>query len=272
MTKLEAVAGGQAAQATAKKKAEGRSPSYPGIDLAQALDKARVVFQHESRNSAPVSAILTHWGFKATSGPGTVALAALKKFGLMEDQGNGPNRTAKLTDLAFRILLDEREESPERAAAIREAALKPGIHADLWTKYAGDIPSDATLRHHLRVDRKFTGSGADEFIRQFRSTIDFAKLKEAGSISPERGEMDDDPDEEEPKDEAKPKGRKPMVGVREEAFTLDEGQATLTWPENISIESAADLEAWLQLIIKKAKRLAEKTERELGYEPEDPND
>lgn len=272
MTKLEAVQKPPDGQARAKKKFEGRSPSYPGISLSEAIEKARVVYQHESRNAAPVVAIVGHWGYKAGSGPGSVAFAALKKFGLLDDEGTGAGRTAKLTDLGLKIILDDREDSPDRAAAIREAALRPGIHSELWSKYGGELPSPQTLRYHLLTDRKFTQSGADEFIQQFKATIDFARLKESGIMPPAEGERDDDPEDEVPRHVANPKGLKQMPGIREEAFTLDEGQATLTWPENISTESAEDLEAWLQLIIKKAKRIAERTEKELGHEPEDPSD
>lgn len=271
-TKLEAVKPESVEGNTAKKKQEGRSPSYPGIPLDEAIKRAKTIFENDGRASAPVTVILGHWGYKDGSGPGTIALAALKKFGLLTDEGTGSKRKAKLTDLALRIILDTRENSPDRAALIREAALRPPIHSRLWSEFEGQMPSDDTLRSKLVLDLKFTQRGAEEFIQQFKSTIDFARLKDAAIIPPSGEEKDEHPEEETPKDEAKPKGRKSMVGVREEAFTLDEGQAILTWPESISTESAEDLEAWLQLIIKKAKRLAEKAERELGLEPEDPND
>jgi hypothetical protein len=272
MTKLEAVKAQPEDAKTARKKQEGRSPSYPGIPLGEAITRARTIYERDGRNSAPVTAILGHWGYKDGSGPGTIALAALKKFGLLTDEGVGPKRTAKLTELALRIVLDTREDSPERAAFIREAALKPSIHAELWRECDGKVPSDGTLRHKLVLDRKFTQRGADEFIQQFRSTIAFSGLNESDSISDEDGEKDADQNAGGSKTPSKPKERKPMAGVREEAFTLDEGQAVLTWPLNISPESAEDLEAWLNLIIKKAKRISANAEKELGHEPEDPSD
>jgi hypothetical protein len=161
-----------------------RSPGYPALDLKAALDRARLLYKAEGRNRAPVNTILDHWGYKAGSGAGMVAIAALKKFGLVTDDGSGASRKAKLSEEALRILLDERDLSPEREALIRKAALKPGIYATLWSKYGGELPSDATLRHELIFDYNFTELGASEFIGPFRTTIAFARLGEGDRSQP----------------------------------------------------------------------------------------
>lgn len=48
----------------------------------------------------------------------------------------------------------------------------------------------------------------------------------------------------------------PQAGMQEEKNSLDEGEATLIWPENLSPESVRDLEYWLTGILNKAKRRA----------------
>lgn len=127
------------------------------------------------------------------SGAATVALAALKKFGLIHDEGSRDSRTVRLTTLAFDILnLPDEERVIE---LIQEAALTPPIHRDLWTRYSGELPSDATLRYELVRNRSFTESGAVDFIRQFRETIAYAKLG-AGNIDSDGGEGQ--PGEEDP--------------------------------------------------------------------------
>lgn len=45
-------------------------------------------------------------------------------------------------------------------------------------------------------------------------------------------------------------------GMQEEKNRLDEGEAVLTWPGNLSAESVRDLEYWLTGILNKAKRRA----------------
>lgn len=45
-------------------------------------------------------------------------------------------------------------------------------------------------------------------------------------------------------------------GMHEEKNSLDEGEAILIWPEELSPESVQDLEYWLMGILRKAKRRA----------------
>jgi hypothetical protein len=163
---------------TTHKPRRERSPAYPGIDLAAAIGRAQTLYRAERRNSAPINAILEHWGYSPGSGRGLTALAALKHFGLLQDQGSGDRRQARLTPRALRILLDAHEDSTEREKAIRDAALQPKIHRELWEMHEGDLPSDATLRTYLSLERNFTDRAVRHFIPQFRRTVAFAELEQ----------------------------------------------------------------------------------------------
>lgn len=171
-----------------RKGRKGRSPSYPGLDLGSALERVRQLYEHEQHHPTSVETILDHWGYSAKSGAGLVALAALKKFGLIEDEGRGDARKAKLTSRALDIIHDEREGSDARRRAIREAALAPPIHRELFDAYKGKLPSDKNLRFHLLRERSFTENGADELIRELRSTLEFAGLSESDSMSESGGD------------------------------------------------------------------------------------
>jgi len=179
---------------TTHKPKRSRSPNYPGIDLGEAIEKARRLYDVEGKNAAPLPAVLAHWGYARQSGGGLVAVAALKKFGLIEDKGSGENRSIRLSPLALQIIRDDRPESRERSEALRKAALTPAIHRELWSEFDGTLPSDETLRYNLTMRKGFTDLGAKEFVRQFRSTVAFAKLPESGMLS---GETEDKPDEDE---------------------------------------------------------------------------
>lgn len=175
-------------QEAVRRRAAGRSPSYPGIGLADALDKAEQIYQHERRHPAPIGTIVGHWGFRSESGPALVAIAALKKFGLLVDEGSGKARRARLSDDAYRILTDEREDSGERSALLQEAALRPPIHRELYELYGRELPSDASLKHKLLHDYHFTESGAREFIRQFRETLEFTDLIGPARVEEPKGD------------------------------------------------------------------------------------
>lgn len=174
-----------AAASAPPKKRKGRSPSYPGIPLDEALERARVLYSRDRLAAIAVDTVLDHWGYKPKSGAGLVALAALLKFGLLVDEGSGAARRARLSEDARRIILDEREDSSERDELIRTAALRPTIHRQLWERYNGALPSDANLRHYLLIEKSFTESGVSDFIREFRRTVDFARLSESDSLTPD---------------------------------------------------------------------------------------
>ena len=187
-------------QGLGAKKREGRSPSYPDIGLEEAIDKARQLWAEEKRNFAPIHAILGHWGFKPNTGPGLRAVAALKSFDLLNEQGRGENRQARVSDLAFRIIIDDRPDSQEQASALKEAALAPPAIRRLWEEYNGNLPSDSTLRFVLR-QRGFSEVGATGLIKVLRNTVEFAKLAETDSITEKLdSENDKDGNEEEPFD------------------------------------------------------------------------
>lgn len=158
----------------------GRSPSYPAIDLEAAIGRAKMVYDREQKHPAPVAAVQAHWGFKPNTGPASVTLAALTKFGLLASEGNGEARLVRLTDLALTILLSPDDQT--RLAAIQEAAVAPSIHRELLGQYRDSLPSDANLRFELVVKRNFTETGATEFIPQFRRTVAFAQLLEPATV------------------------------------------------------------------------------------------
>ncbi len=160
-----------------KRKRE-RSPGYPSISLGPAVEKAKDLYRVEKAYLAPINTIIQHWGYSPNSGAGLVIVAALLKYGLLEDEGSGPARKAKITEFAQRIIRDTREESPEREQLLREAALRPEIHRKLWDRFGGSLPSDSNLHHTLIFEYHFTDNGATEFIKQFKETIAFAQLGE----------------------------------------------------------------------------------------------
>ncbi len=173
------------AETPTQKPRRGRSPNYPGTSLGECIDRARQLYKAETKHPTPVVTILGHWGYKPKSGPGWSLLASLKNFNLLVDQGSGQDRKARLTDEALAIIQDEREDSTDRIRAIQEAALRPNLHRKLWDEYQGTLPSDGNLRFSLLREHHFTESGAAQFIRQFKSTLDFAGLLNGGMLTPE---------------------------------------------------------------------------------------
>lgn len=169
-----------------------RSPAYPFISLEAAIARAKQTWEKDRQHSSPIAVAATHWGYGAKSSGGLQTVSALKQFGLMEEEGGGPPRKVKLTELAKKILLDEVHGSPQRAAAIKKAALSPKLYAELWQKWGSNLPSDEAFRTYLRLEREFNEMAVQAVLDSYKDTITFAKLEESDRIGVE-GEPQDQP-------------------------------------------------------------------------------
>lgn len=170
-----------------RKPRQGRSPAFPFIALNKAIERAetfRIAEGGRPKHFAPVAAVCKAWGLGPQTGPAIQTVAALGHFGLFEFEGSGDTRSARLTELAFNILLDKQPVSAEREEFIRQAALKPRIHKELWDKWAAALGSDYTLQTYLVRDRGFSENGARDLIAEYKATLAFAKLDQSGYIPP----------------------------------------------------------------------------------------
>jgi hypothetical protein len=168
-----------------KKPRQGRSPAFPFIPLGKALERAealRVAEGGRPKHFSPWGAIAKAWDLGEKTGPMKQTMAALGYFGLFEFDGSGETRSARPTDIAFKILLDKQPASPERDKLIQLVALTPAAHKDLWNKWPGGLPSDPTVETYLVRDRSFSEDGAKDLIAEYKATLAFAKLTEPGTI------------------------------------------------------------------------------------------
>lgn len=224
-----------------------RSPSFPFVNLREALARAKVLYGAERRNEAPLESAARHWGYSPNSSATNRTVSALVAFGLLEMK----DRKARLTDRAIHILVDEREPSPDRERLIQEAARLPNLHHKLWDRYQGDFPSDATLRHYLITVEGFSEGSAAAFIRLFRETLEFAGL----SGQPRAQERETAPSPAATK-QAPPVPRGQPSEVNPTVFTLlGDNEVEFRIRHRISPEEAEDVrkvfEIWLRKIVER---------------------
>ncbi|MEX2125744.1 MAG: hypothetical protein WD795_17785 [Woeseia sp.] len=203
------------------------------------------------------------WGYKPKSSGGLQTVGALIGYGLLEDTGSGADRKVRITEQARRILLDQRQESDERAKLIKECALAPQIFNALWSRWRDTgIPSPSSMRHALVFEYDFNENTVDDFISVFTQTIEFAGLTSAdggGGTGDDHGEPNpirDQPSTNPPEPQMRSTVRKHQLekGMQESTFPLAEGLAVVQWPTELSKESYEDFEAWVQLTLRRAKR------------------
>jgi len=221
-----------------------RSPSFPFVGLREALDRARAFYEAEQRNAARPETAAAHWGYSAKSSGGKQTIAALRSFGLLEGDS-----LVKLSGRALRILLDEREGSEERSRLVQQAALMPPVHARLWERYGAALPSPQTLRLSLILDDGFNENSVDDFLTEYRETLEYARL------------MGEPAREARPPEPSPPPLPKPVrafeeAGIDPVVFPLLDGNAVeFRIRRRISPEEAEDLrvvfELWLRKIVER---------------------
>ncbi len=177
-----------------------RSPPYPSVPLAKAIERAGALYSKALHHSVPIAVVAQAWNYGGKSSGLFGTIAALIHFGLLTDTGSGDKRRFQLTDSAIRIIRDPDPNSGKRQAALRAAALNPSIHSELWEKYGAAGVSgmvDVALKSYLTLDRTddggspFSDSAANELIQQYRATMTFAGLVSGNSVSPNEVAVED---------------------------------------------------------------------------------
>lgn len=155
-----------------------RSPNYPSMGLPDAIDRVRVVHEREQHLAAPREVMARHLGYASLNGTSLKALSALLKYGLFEKTKDDKR---KVSDLAVQILHPRTPD--ERASAIREAAFRPALFAEIAKEWPDGNPSDENLRAYL-VRKKFASDAIAEVIESYRSTLDLVAREGGGYAAP----------------------------------------------------------------------------------------
>jgi hypothetical protein len=154
----------------------GRGPSYPFVDLEEAIGLTRKIYDYTKRSSAPSNAVVEQaLKYSLKSSGGVKTIAALKSYGLIEESEGNHSKTLKITDRAYRILVDE-ATSPERIQAVKDAALSPKWYQYCWEKWGDSRPP--SMRSTLLIDHGFVPSTVDSFLQDYEKTLKFAGISE----------------------------------------------------------------------------------------------
>jgi len=295
---------------TGKKKRQ-RSPNYPAVGLKEAIDRLKLFMKEDGRAGAAPAIAARHIGFATAHGQAYSTLAALKKFGLVEDKDGRvvpTQRAAEINSLP--------ENDARRLKAIREAALLPTTFSELIAEYRDTgLPSEETLAGELVAYKGFNPNGVKEFLKAFKETLEFAGLSDfsvlgsepkvdEGKKKPQIGDfvqwehngilglpqskklvrfsedgqfgfvegastglpvgeiIPADPPEQSPSDQVPLRNlvRMPETGkgqgakMKQDVFSLAEGEVVISWPTPLSPDSIQDLKDWLKIVERKIAR------------------
>ena len=139
-----------------------RSPNYPQLSLAEAIERIRRIYDAEHTHPSSREILVQHLGYSGLNGASAVVLGALNRYGLLEHAGDG----LRVSDGAVTIL-ELPEDDPERQKALRSAAFMPPLFAELKGQFGNRLPSPATLRHTL-IKQGFLPKAADDVMQIYR--------------------------------------------------------------------------------------------------------
>lgn len=162
---------GAASKSMTTKKTRTRSPNYPALNLADAVERAEMVFSELGRSRVGDEEVARALGYNKLHGKSRTVVSALKKYGFLEPDGDG----FRISDDALDIVTLDSDD-PDRARAMYDAALKPVLFAELHETYGDNPPGDSLLRNYL-LKKNFNHNIADEVIRVYRDTMDIVSRK-----------------------------------------------------------------------------------------------
>jgi hypothetical protein len=170
----------------------GRSPSYPGLALAEAIEKAKALWHAQRAHPTSVKAVRNYLGYASDNGAARRTLAALTQYGLLaeEGKGEGDDRLLRVTEEARKLSLLP-EGHPDTIPIIRELAMRPRIYGEMISKWPNGLPSDQFIQIFLTVEKKYNIEAVPGLIRDFRKTYAFAQLGVDNESSEEYAEEEE---------------------------------------------------------------------------------
>lgn len=230
--------------------AKVRSPNYPVISLGDALEAVLPVFKAENRNKFSRMVLANHLGYSSLNGRALGKIGAVRAYGLIDGSGDD----LRLSEDAV-VALNAPLTSEHRTAAMGRLALKPTLFSELRQAFPDSHPSIENLRFNL-IQRKFTEEAAGKAAMNYLETMCLVS-----GVSGDYTASDTDKGgppmhiqhgTSELKNRDIPPPAKP--GSERAEFPLAEGVARVEFPSDMSAESYEDLEEWLKLVLRRAKR------------------
>jgi hypothetical protein len=153
--------------------AKGRSPNYPSVTLGEAIERIRLVYKAEHTHRADKNVVARDLGYTGLNGKSITLIGALKRYGLLDTEGDG----LRVTDDAVTIL-ELPDNDPTRIEAVEKAAFTPTLFEELRDTFGESLPSDDNLRHYL-IKKNFLPKAANDVVRIYRDNLQLVSVSKS---------------------------------------------------------------------------------------------
>lgn len=131
--------------------------------------------QRAKRNPLSVDMACQHLGYKARNGASLPIIGALRRYGLLVNQGD----EVRISDEANAIFLAP-QGHPDRVEGIRRVAMRPALFGEVLRAFPDGLPSDENLIYKLQKDYDFaTEKAAENFVESLRDAVAIAGVASA---------------------------------------------------------------------------------------------
>jgi hypothetical protein len=146
-----------------------RSPRAPSIDLGEAVEKVRAIYEKQRLHAGPTDVVAQHLGYKnANNGAAVQVIASLRYYGLIERPQDGMLAVTKDVEEFQYVPSDQ-----ARQGILRRWLTAPPVFSQLLVKYEAGLPADLNLRFDL-IQLGFSPGAAETLIPVLRRSVDYA--------------------------------------------------------------------------------------------------
>lgn len=156
--------------------ARKRSPKAPSIDLEQAIQAVRPVFEDETRNKMSRLVLANHLGYSGLSGASASKIGALRHFGLVD----GREDELRVSELAIDLLMHG-VGTPQYKESLRKAFAEPNLFKEILEHFEAK-PSTTNLEYWL-VQRGVQKKSAERIAEIFLRSAEYANIWSEGSTN-----------------------------------------------------------------------------------------
>jgi hypothetical protein len=229
-----------------------RGPRYPTIALAEAISRAKSIYEREHMNPLTPAVAAEAMGYKGISGASLGTIAALRQYGLFDGRGDD----MRLSKDAQTLIIDD-VGSPDYRDALQRVAMKPPLFSELGKQFS-HAASERNISVYLQK-QGFKPSAADLAAKNFKEVFALVHSQPEAYI--------DDEAEAASKDHLMDQGQQFAVEPRRSSSRTTEVQHVHTAPplrvvmngDRLEIQASVDLEGLkkLQAMLEKYQSILE---------------
>ncbi len=154
---------------------------FPFINLTKALDRAKALYDNDKGGKGlkmPVA--FSAWGYSDKSSGGFQTVAALKSYGLLEDEGANDDRSVKLTTDARQYFQTEIEDDQAQLRA--RFAGRPVLMAHLLDHWDSGTVDDPVARTYLKTGIGLNEQSARSALGIYKDNLSFIGSKGSAKV------------------------------------------------------------------------------------------